>query len=183
MIPNILTTLRLVLVPFFAYFMLFKENVAIASIIFVLSGITDVVDGYIARHYNMISRFGMVYDPFVDKLMQITAVICLVMNNTIPVWLLIFVAFKELSMIFVGGILYIKKIVVSSNKFGKISTVIFYAGVLTLIIWKSIPSFMLSVVILVMIIPMLVAGIYYVVDIIKNYDDKRVQPDVNRGQV
>lgn len=183
MIPNILTTLRLVLVPFFAYFMLFKENVAIASIIFIASGITDVVDGYIARHYNMTSRFGMVYDPFVDKLMQITAIICLVMNHTIPVWLLIFVAFKEVSMILVGGILYFKKIVVSSNRFGKISTVIFYAGVLTLIIWKSIPSFMLSIVIIFMIIPMLIAGIYYTVDIIKNYDDKRIESGVKQGQV
>ncbi len=183
MIPNILTTLRLVLVPFFAYFMLFKENIAVASIIFVFSGITDVIDGYIARRFNMISRFGMVYDPFVDKLMQITAVICLVMNNTIPVWLLIFVAFKEISMILVGGILYIKKIVIRSNKFGKISTVIFYAGVLTLIIWKSIPPFMLSVIILAMIIPMLVAGIYYAVDIIRNFEDRRVQPGVEQGQV
>ncbi len=183
MIPNILTTLRLVLVPFFAYFMLFKENVAIASIIFIASGITDVVHGYIARHYNMISRFGMVYDPFVDKLMQITAIICLVMNHTIPVWLLFFVAFKEISMILVGGILYFKKIVIKSNGFGKISTVIFYAGVLTLIIWKTIPSFMLSVVILVMIIPMLVAGIYYAVDIVKNYDDRKVQSGIEQSQV
>ena len=175
MIPNILTTVRLFLVPTFAYLLLIKENILLAVIVFILAGLTDVVDGYIARHYNMISNFGMIYDPFVDKLMQITAFICLVINETIPFWLLVFVLVKELAMITVGGILYIKKIVVRSNRFGKTSTVIFYAGVLTLIIWKNIPSFVLSIVIFIMIVPMLVAGIYYVVDIIKNYDEKRVQ--------
>lgn len=182
MIPNILTTVRLGLVPVFAYFMLFKESILMASLVFILSGITDIVDGYIARHYNMISRFGMIYDPFVDKLMQITAVVCLVLNETIPIWLLVFVLFKEISMILVGGILYVNKIVVSSNKFGKMSTVIFYAGVLALIIWKNMPSFVLSLIILIMIIPMLVAGIYYAVDIVKNYEIKRVQDEKEEGK-
>ncbi len=178
MIPNILTTFRFALVPIFAYLMLTKESMALAAIVFVISGITDIVDGYIARRYNMISNFGMIYDPFVDKLMQITAVVCLVINEIIPIWLLVFVLVKEIAMITVGGILYVKKIVVRSNKYGKLSTVIFYAGVLTLIVWRNIPSFMLSVVILIMIIPMFVAGIYYAVDIIKNYDEKRVQTKV-----
>ena len=140
MIPNVLTTVRLVLVPIFAYFMVFDENVYIAALIFVLSGVTDIVDGYIARHYNMITNFGKIYDPFVDKLMQMTAVVCLVIIDVIPVWLLVFVVVKEVSMIIASGILYANKIVVSSNKFGKASTVIFYAGVLAMIIWKNIPS-------------------------------------------
>ncbi len=174
MIPNILTTARLALVPVFAYFMLVKENMSVAALIFVLSGLTDVVDGYIARHYNMITRFGMVYDPFVDKLMQITAVVCLVVAEIIPVWLLVFVIVKEVSMIIVGGILYIKKIVVSSNWYGKASTVIFYAGVLTMIMWKNIPTFAAMSIIVVMIVAMFMAALFYIIDTIKNYESKRV---------
>lgn len=173
-IPNILTTVRLVLVPIFAYFMLYVDNMYIAAVIFVLSGLTDIVDGYIARHYNMITNFGMLYDPFVDKLMQITAVICLVIADIIPIWLLIFVIVKEVSMIVTGGILYIRKIVVRSNKFGKTATVIFYAGVFSMIIWKDMPQAVMMTVILAMILAMAIAAIFYLIDIIKNYDSKRV---------
>ncbi len=174
MIPNILTTARLMLVPIFAYFMLIRDNMSVAAIIFVISGVTDVIDGYIARRYNMITQFGMVYDPFVDKLMQITAVVCLVVANIIPVWLLVFVIVKEVSMIITGGILYIKKIVVSSNWYGKASTVIFYAGVLTMIMWKEIPDIAAMSIIIVMIVAMFMAALFYIIDIVKNYEIKRI---------
>lgn len=174
MIPNILTTVRLVLVPIFAYFMVYADNMYIAALIFILSGVTDIVDGYIARHYNMITNFGMVYDPFVDKLMQITAVVCLVIVDIIPVWLLIFVIIKEVSMIVAGGILYIRKIVVRSNKFGKTATVIFYAGVFSMIVWKSMPQSVMMAVTVAMIAAMAIAAVFYLIDIIKNYESKRV---------
>ena len=58
MIPNILTTARLILVPIFAYLVLGVENLPGAAMIFLLSGITDVVDGFIARKFNMITNFG-----------------------------------------------------------------------------------------------------------------------------
>lgn len=174
MIPNILTTVRLVLVPIFAYCMLGAKNFYLAALIFVLSGLTDVVDGYIARHYNMITNFGKVYDPFVDKLMQMTSIVCLVFVEIVPVWLLVIVIIKEVSMIVIGGILYLRKIVVSSNWSGKLSTVVFYAGVLTMIIWKNIPDKAEVVVFTVMIAAMLVAACCYIIDTIKNYDKKRI---------
>ena len=58
MIPNLLTTVRLGLVPVFVYFMLGSHNLYAAALVLVLSGITDVIDGYIARHFNMITDFG-----------------------------------------------------------------------------------------------------------------------------
>ena len=110
MIPNILTTLRLVIIPFFAYFMLNAESFTVPLLLFLLSGVTDIVDGWIARHFDMITDVGSVYDPLVDKLMQITSVVCLAINGTVPVWVICVVAVKELSMIAVGVVLYIKKI-------------------------------------------------------------------------
>lgn len=174
MIPNLLTTVRLALVPLFAYIVLGGHNLYGAAFVLVLSGITDVVDGYIARHFNMITNFGKVYDPFVDKLMQMTAVVCLVLRGLIPVWLLLVVLCKELTMIAIGGILYLKKIVVSSNWYGKAATVVFYAGILVMIVWRNIPHNVTVGVIAVMIAAMALAGIGYVVDTVKNYDNKRV---------
>ena len=174
MIPNILTTVRLFLVPLFAYLMLGTQNIYAAAIVLVLSGLTDIVDGYIARHYNMISDFGKVYDPFVDKLMQITAVVCLVLREIIPVWLLLLVVIKEVTMIISGAVLYFRKIVVSSNWYGKAATVVFYAAILAMIIWKQIPDIWATVICVIIIVAMLGAGIGYFIDIIKNYEKKRV---------
>lgn len=174
MIPNLLTTVRLGLVPVFVYFMLGSHNLYAAALVLVLSGITDVIDGYIARHFNMITDFGKIYDPFVDKLMQITVVVCLVIRGIIPIWLLAIVAAKEVTMIVTGGILYLKKIVVSSNWYGKAATVIFYAAVLVMIIWNNIPYNVFLIAIAAMIAAMLLAAVGYFVDTVKNFSKKRV---------
>ena len=176
MIPNILTTVRVAMVPLFAYSMLCLHNQVLGAIIFVLAGITDVIDGYIARHFKMTTNFGMIYDPFADKLMQITAVICLVILDMIPKWLLAIVIAKELTMIVIGGILYLRKIVVRSNWYGKTATVIFYAAVLCIIMWGEdrMPESVKIALIALMIIAMIFAAVCYIVDTIRNYDEKRV---------
>ena len=156
--------------------MLCLHNQVLGAGIFVLSGITDVIDGYIARHFNMITNFGMIYDPFADKLMQITAVICLVILDMIPKWLLAIVIAKELTMIVIGGILYLRKIVVRSNWYGKTATVIFYASVLCIIMWGEdrMPESVKIGLIALMIAAMIFAAVCYIVDTIRNYDEKRV---------
>lgn len=174
MIPNILTTARLVLVPVFAYLVLVAKNLPLAALVFVISGITDVVDGYIARRFHMISNFGKVYDPFVDKLMQITAVVCLALAEVIPAWIIIVVLVKELTMILIGGILYLKKIVVSSNWYGKAATVVFYTIIVVLILWKSVTPAWTLTLLLIMAGTMVASAGAYLVDIIKNYDEKRI---------
>ena len=174
MIPNILTTVRLGLVPLFAYYVLFAKNLHAAAIVFILSGITDIVDGIIARKCNMITNFGKVYDPFVDKLMQITAVVCLAVVEIIPYWLLTVVILKELTIIIIGGILYLRKIVVSSNWYGKAATVVFYICVLVIIAWKDIPAVAAATLFGIIIASMIFAAMGYTIDISKNYDKKRV---------
>lgn len=176
MIPNILTTARVAMVPLFAYFMLIENNPYAGALIFVLAGITDVIDGFIARHFNMITNFGMIYDPFADKLMQITAIVCLAVRNYIPKWLLIIVIAKEVTMIITGGILYLRKIVVRSNWYGKAATVIFYAAVLCIILWgeDKMPPPAIYAFVAIIILAMLFAAVGYVVDTIRHYDEKRV---------
>lgn len=128
-IPNILTAIRLLLIPVFGYY-LYYEQYVIAVTLFILGGITDVLDGYIARKYNMITSFGKVADPIADKLMQVTALVLLTIQNVIPIVILIIVVAKEAFMI-VGGILLYKKdnFVVSANWYGKLATVVFYLAI------------------------------------------------------
>ncbi len=175
MIPNILTTARLILVPIFAYLILGAENLQGAAIVFVVSGLTDIVDGYIARHFNMITNFGKIYDPFVDKLMQITAIVCLALADIVPVWIIGFVVIKEVTMIVIGGILYLKKIVVYSNWYGKMSTVIFYAIVFTMIIAKdSLSGGLMTTLLVIMVVAMVSSALVYLIDTIKHLDEKRI---------
>ncbi len=175
MIPNILTTVRLFLVPVFAYLLLKVQNLPAAAVVLILSGATDVVDGYIARRFHMVSDFGKVYDPFVDKLMQITSVICLALAGIIPFGVILIVILKELTMIVIGGILYLKKIVVHSHWYGKATTVIFYTIIFILIICQNISHAWVVGLLVVLVGTMLASAVAYLVDIIKNFEEKRVQ--------
>lgn len=178
MIPNILTTARLVLVPIFAYFIVIRQNLPAAAVIFILSGITDVADGYIARHFNMVTNFGKIYDPFVDKLMQITAIVCLTIAHIVPWWLPVIVVVKEAAMIVCGGILYLRKIVVHSNWYGKAATVIFYAIVFAFILWKDIPEVWSATLLVIMIGAVIFSAVAYLIDIIRHYDEKRISEKI-----
>ncbi len=132
-IPNILTTIRFILVPVFAYF-LYESQYILSVIILAVAGITDYLDGHIARKYNMITSWGKLADPLADKLMQLTALIILGIKNKIPFFVVIIVLLKEIIMV-IGSVLLLKqnKFVVSANWYGKVTTVILYFAV-TLII-------------------------------------------------
>lgn len=131
-IPNALTILRLFLVPVFVILYGnagdFKSRVA-ATIIFILASLTDVLDGYIARKYNLITDFGKLADPVADKLMQLSAIGCLTLNGRISFWILGLFALKEAIMV-LGGLSLLKdKYVVQSKWSGKIATVILFLSV------------------------------------------------------
>ena len=166
MIPNILTTLRLVIIPFFAYSMLHTQNIWAAVALFLLSGLTDIVDGWIARRFNMITDIGKVYDPLVDKLMQITAVLCLAAKGTVPLWLICIVVLRELTMIAAGVVFYVRKTVVHSNWYGKAATVLFYAVVLVLIVFPKLGSVPKTALLVVLVSALLLAAAGYFIRVI-----------------
>ena len=70
-IPNLLTGIRFLLIPvfFLVFYSDMPNNITAATFVFILAGITDILDGYIARRYNMVTRWGIVFDPLADKLM------------------------------------------------------------------------------------------------------------------
>jgi cardiolipin synthase len=133
-IPNLLTILRLILVPVFAlvYFSDKPNAMYLSLAIFIIAGITDVLDGYLARRYNLTSIVGTALDPLADKLMLLTALTCLYLSGHLPLVILTIMYLKEFTMMITGIYMYFhkEKIVVPSNVFGKLATVIFSLAVI-----------------------------------------------------
>ena len=129
-IANILTLIRLVLVPFFAVSFLYN-NYLVAIVIFVVCGITDFVDGYIARKYEMVTEFGKLMDPLADKVLQITALVLITYKWQIDLIIVVVFGIKELVMLLGSTFLYRKKVVVFSNWYGKAATVILFLAIIT----------------------------------------------------
>lgn len=144
-IPNILTTIRFFLIPVFyiVYFSSIENSMEIAIIIFLISGITDILDGYIARKYDLITKWGTVLDPLADKLMTLTVLFCLSYSKIIPFWIFILILFKELFMI-IGGInLFKYKKVLPAKYYGKLSTVLFYLSIIVMAFYTNIGIYIL----------------------------------------
>ena len=128
-IPNLLTILRFMLIPVMSYF-LFNENLILALIIYVIASITDVIDGFIARRFNMITNLGKVLDPLADKLLQFSALIGLSIINIIPYWIVVIFTLKEVIMALGAVKLLQKDIIIQAKWFGKVSTVIFFIAII-----------------------------------------------------
>lgn len=143
-IPNILTLIRLGLIPIFVLVFFTTDKLFYPIIIFIIAGITDITDGYIARKYNKVTKTGIVLDPIADKLMLITVLLCLNYKNFIPYWVPVIVIIKELAMI-MGGILIYNKdyTVIPANFFGKIATLLFYISVFILYFNNSLGLYFL----------------------------------------
>ena len=128
-IPNILTILRFFLIPFIIKYLM-EDEFIIAFAIITLSGLTDVLDGCIARKFNFITNFGKLIDPLADKVTQILILVTLALKDIIPFWFLIIVISKELILIVGASFLYGKELVVSSRWYGKMATVLFYIAII-----------------------------------------------------
>ena len=140
-IPNILSVFRLILVAvFIATFFLFSHNGSsrIALCVFVLAGVTDIIDGYLARRNNWVSDLGKILDPLADKLMQCSVLVCLTLTNMVELWFVLPYILKELLMMF-GGLFIMKskRIFVVSNVFGKFAALVFYVAIGLILLLSS----------------------------------------------
>ena len=132
-IPNVLTMLRIVLIPVFVivFFNTPKDQDRIAAlVIFAVASITDMFDGMLARKLNQLTDFGKLFDPLADKVMVITALICQAVYGVFPWIAIIIVAAKELIMLLGGLFMLSRDVVVYSNYVGKTAQVFFIASLL-----------------------------------------------------
>jgi len=105
-IPNIISILRIVLVVPIAYF-LWQQNYLIALLLFLIGGLSDGLDGFIARRYKWETELGVILDPMGDKLMMLTAYLLLGWHHLLPWWLVALVVFRDF-IIVLGTLLYRK---------------------------------------------------------------------------
>ena len=128
-VPNVLTILRLLLIPVFVIF--YANGSPKASLaVFVLASLTDLVDGYLARRLNQITDFGKLFDPLADKLMVLTALACQGFAGVLPWSAILIVAGKELVMVCGGLFMLHQDIVVYSNIVGKTAQALFIVSLI-----------------------------------------------------
>ena len=129
-IPNILTIIRFILIPFI-FISVITHHYLLAVIIFTISALTDILDGYIARKYNYITDIGKLIDPLADKLTQVSLLLALTILEILPWWILAIVFIKECVMVIAASVLYSRKdVVVYSKWYGKLATCLFYLAII-----------------------------------------------------
>lgn len=130
-IPNILTIIRFILIPFI-FTSVVNEDFLATIVIFTISAITDMLDGYIARKYNYITDIGKLIDPLADKLTQMSLLLSLAILKILPWWIFAIVFIKECVMIIAASLMYKKDdVVVYSKWYGKLATVLFYLAIIS----------------------------------------------------
>ena len=137
-LPNKLTVLRVLMVPFFVLFMLTDlggvANKWIALAIFVVASLTDLLDGKIARKYNLVTNFGKFMDPLADKLLVCSAMICLVDLKLLPAWIVIIIIAREFIISGFRLIAAEHQIVIAASMWGKFKTTFQMAMIILLIL-------------------------------------------------
>lgn len=154
-IPNLLSLFRLILIPVIVWLYWFRKDYFPAGVLLIVSGLTDLADGYIARHFNAVSNVGKILDPIADKLTQAATLFCLVTRFPLMAAPFGFLVIKE---VFIGttGLLMIRKTgkVVGADFHGKVATTLLYAMMILHIFWIDIPSAVSAVSILICLVSM-----------------------------
>lgn len=179
-VPNILTFIRLLLVPVY-WVAFFHLSIWVALSVFLIAFITDWLDGMIARHTNTITNLGKVLDPFADKCMQISAMISVVVVGKLHFVYAILIVAKELFMIISGAFLYKKHVVVYANVFGKLATVLTMIGFLVIYVSMGVVGvasitllYVGTVIISIALVSSYVAFIVYTVKTITQLKGKKL---------
>ena len=121
-LPNKLTVARVVAVPFFIAFYMLEYHIA-AFVIFIAASLTDMLDGKIARKYNLVTNFGKIMDPLADKILVYSA-FCLLIPDYVPGWMLIIILAREFTVAGMRTVAASEGIVIAAGMSGKIKTVL-----------------------------------------------------------
>jgi cardiolipin synthase len=163
-LPNFLTILRIFMVPLFAYLIL-NQRMSWALSVFAVASITDGLDGYIARVYDLKTRLGSFLDPLADKLLLLTSYILLGILGHLPIWLTYVVVARD--MVILSGIIYLyltnKQLEFSPTILGKITTFVQLFTILLLLFSDLYPGilYVLPSLYLINLFVTLVSGIHY----------------------
>ena len=138
-LPNKLTVLRVLLIPFFVAALLWAggDNMTLrygAAAIFIVASLTDLLDGKIARKYNLVTNFGKFMDPLADKLLVCSALICLIELGEIPAWMVIVIISREFIISGFRLVASDNGVVIAASYWGKFKTTFQMIAVILLIL-------------------------------------------------
>lgn len=166
-IPNLLSMFRLVLIPVYIAIYLNAENAAdyyLAAGILAVSCLTDMIDGKIARHFNLISSVGKILDPLADKATQFTLIICLNIKYNFLLYLVILFVLKESFQLIAGGINLRKgRMLKGALISGKVCTTILFVSLIILVMLPNLSADVVKIIAFIDAIFMLIAFAEYVI--------------------
>lgn len=172
-IPNVLSLIRLFLVPVFVWLYIFEENYFQAGIVLLISTLSDFLDGFIARRFNLITDLGKILDPVADKLTQLVVLFSLITNFPLMFYPFIVLLVKE----FVSGLLrlfiiYRTELVEGASWHGKVATFFIFLTSLIHVFWGNIPEQISTPLIIISLLAMVLSFILYMYEnivVLKNY--------------
>lgn len=165
-LPNKLTIARIIAVPFFIAAYYLEWHLA-AFLIFIIASFTDMLDGQIARKYNLVTNFGKIMDPLADKVLVYSA-FCLMVPDPVPAWMLIIILAREFLVAGVRTVAASEGIVIAAAMSGKIKTVLQMVAVCMLLIAPVIGQnwflILAKIVLWAALVMTVISGVQYVVD-------------------
>lgn len=166
-IPNLLSFLRLCMIPLIIWLYCAQKNYVLTAVVLVLSGLTDTIDGFIARRFNMVTDLGKALDPIADKLTQASVMFCLLTRFQMMLVPLLLLIFKEVCS-GIMSLFVIKKTgkVCGADWHGKVCTWLLYAMMFLHIVWFDISRQWSTALISICVIMMTVSFALYMV---RNY--------------
>lgn len=165
-LPNFLSVLRILLVPPVVFYML-QHNYMPALVLFVIAGVTDSLDGWLAKRFNWQSHLGEILDPLADKLLLVSSYIVFAWLSLLPVWLVITVILRDI-IIVVGGISYriffgsIEIVPTYISKLNTLMQIVLIAVMLVSLAWLSIDEKLIDILIWTVFFTTTTSGIVYI---------------------
>ena len=167
-LPNKLTILRVCMIPFFVAALLYDDGDSLsmrilADVIFIAASLTDMLDGKIARKYNLVTNFGKFMDPLADKLLVCSALICLIELDQLPAWVVIIIISREFIISGLRHVASDKGVVIAASYWGKFKTVFQMTAVILLILDLDALELLSQIVLGIAVILTVVSLVDYIV--------------------
>ena len=150
-IPNLLTSSRILLVPVFIYclFSDFSHSKLLALIVFITASITDILDGKIARKHNIVSKFGIYFDPLADKFLVLSAFFAFIfipiLSTTVKLWMIVLISFRDILVTLLRTIMQYKGITMITAKLGKLKTTLQLITIHIILIFLILKSYSMAI--------------------------------------
>ena len=167
-LPNKLTILRVIMIPFFVAALLYdggaNQNMRyVAAALFIIASLTDMLDGKIARKYNLVTTFGKFMDPLADKLLVCSALICMIELRELPAWMVIIIISREFIISGFRLVASDNGVVIAASYWGKFKTTFQMIGVVLLIFNIPVLSTLTTIIVWIALALTVISLVDYIV--------------------